>query len=120
MAEHNNKGKEGERLAALYLEGKGYSILARNWRFGKEEIDLVAQKKDTLVIVEVKARSGSFFGEPEEFVNRKKQKHLIRAANAYIEEKGLDAEVRFDVIGVIITGENHHINHIEDAFQPVA
>jgi putative endonuclease len=120
MAEHNNKGKEGERLASLYLEEKGYVILARNWRFGKEEIDLIARKKNTLVVVEVKARSGTFWGEPEEFVNRKKQRHLIKAANAYLEENDLDLEVRFDVIGVILTGNSHHINHIEDAFHPVA
>ena len=120
MAEHNNKGKEGERLASIYLEGKGYTVLEKNWRFGKEEIDIIAQYKEMLVVAEVKTRSGSFFGEPEEFVDRKKQRHLIRAINAYIEDNNIDLEVRFDIIGVILTGQNHHINHIEDAFHPIA
>lgn len=120
MAEHNSRGKEGERLASLYLEEKGYVILERNWRFGKEEIDLIARKENTLVVIEVKCRSGNFFGQPEEFVNRKKQKHLIKAADAYIQKKELDVEVRFDVIGIILTGKGHHINHIENAFHPVA
>ena len=120
MAEHNDKGIKGEELAAIYLENKGYTILERNWRFGKEEIDLIAQDKDTLVVAEVKTRSGSFFGEPEEFVNRQKQKNLIKAINGYIEKNDLDLEVRFDIIGVILTGKSHRINHIEDAFHPIA
>ncbi len=120
MAEHNDKGAEGEKLAAIYLEGKNYKILEKNWRFGKEEIDIIAEKENTLVVVEVKTRNGSFFGEPEEFVNVQKQRHLIKAANAYIEKNNLELEVRFDIIGVILTGKNHRINHVEDAFHPVA
>jgi len=120
VAEHNDKGAVGEELAAAHLTGKGYVILEKNWRFGKEEIDIIAQQKDMLVIVEVKTRGGSFFGEPEEFVDRQKQRHLIKAANGYIEKNNLDLEVRFDIIGVILSGKNHRINHIEDAFHPVA
>lgn len=120
MAEHNDTGIKGEDLAAVYLEGKGYAILEKNWRFGREEIDIIAQDKDTLVVAEVKTRSGNFFGEPEEFVNRQKQKNLIKAINAYIEKNNLDLEVRFDIIGVILTGKSHRINHIEDAFHPIA
>ena len=120
MAEHNEKGAEGERLAALYLEEKGYTILEKNWRFGKEEVDLITEKEGTLVIAEVKTRQGRFFGEPEEFVNQQKKKHLIKAANVYVEQKGLNLEVRFDIIGVILAGKNHRINHVEDAFYPVA
>ena len=120
MAEHNDKGQEGEELAATFLSQKGYTVLEQNWRFGREEIDILAQKEDTLVVVEVKTRSGSFFGEPEEFVNRQKQKNLIKAANAYIDKNDLDLEVRFDIIGVILTGKSHSINHVEDAFHPIA
>lgn len=120
MAEHNDKGVDGEELAAAYLTQKGYTVLERNWRFGREEIDIIAQEKDMLVVVEVKTRSGSFFGEPEEFVDKQKQRHLIKAVNGYIEKNNLDLEVRFDIIGVILSGKNHKINHIEDAFHPVA
>ncbi len=120
MAEHNDKGLAGEELASAFLSQKGYTILEKNWGFGREEIDILAQKDDTLIVVEVKTRSGSFFGEPEEFVNRQKQKNLIKAVNAYIEKNDLDLEVRFDIIGVILTGKSHRINHIEEAFHPIA
>ncbi|MBI4929402.1 MAG: YraN family protein [Bacteroidetes bacterium] len=120
MAEHNDTGIQGEDLAAVYLEAKGYAILEKNWRFGREEIDIIARHNDILVIAEVKTRSGNFFGEPEEFVNRQKQKNLIKAANAYIEKNNLELEARFDIIGVILTGKKHRINHIEDAFHPIA
>ncbi len=120
MAEHNDTGNIGEKLAVDFLSQNGYQIIEKNWRFGKEEIDIIAQKKDTLIVVEVKTRSGSFFKEPEEFVNRQKQKNIIKAANNYIEKNKLDVEVRFDIIGVIISGKSHHINHLEDAFNPIA
>ena len=120
MAEHNDIGQAGEDLAVKWLEEKGYEVLERNWRFGREEIDIIAKKDDMLIVAEVKARTGNFFGEPEEFVNRQKQTNLIKAANVYVERKGLELEVRFDIIGVIFSGKNHKINHIEDAFHPVA
>ena len=120
MAEHNDIGQTGEDLAVKWLEEKGYEVLERNWRFGREEIDIIARKEDTVVVAEVKARTGTFFGEPEEFVNRQKQTNLIKAANAYVEKNELELEVRFDIIGVIFSGKNHKINHIEDAFHPVA
>jgi putative endonuclease len=120
MAEHNDTGLAGEELAAAFLAESGYKILEKNWRFGKEEIDLIVAKDNTLVVVEVKTRSGSFFGEPEEFVNRQKQRNVIKAVNAYIEKNELDMEVRFDIVGVILTGKSHRINHIEDAFHPIA
>lgn len=120
MAKHNDLGKKGEELAVKFLESKGYTILDRNWKFGQEEIDIIAQKGAELIIAEVKTRSGSYFGDPEEFVTPAKQKHLVRAADAYVQEKDLDLEVRFDVVGVIFTGDTHHINHIPDAFQPIA
>lgn len=120
MAEHIDKGIEGEDLATKYLVQNGYEVLEKNWRFGKEEIDIIARKDEILVVVEVKTRSGSFFGEPEEFVNRQKQRNLIKAVNNYIEKNNIDMEVRFDIIGVILTGKSHRINHIEEAFHPIA
>jgi len=120
MAEHHQTGLDGEELASLYLTGKGYEVLEKNWRFQHAEIDILARKDDVLIIAEVKTRKSSFFGEPEEFVNRQKQKHLIKAANAYVEKNDLDVEVRFDIISVLVTGDSHRINHIQDAFHPIA
>lgn len=118
MATHNDLGTQGEELAVAHLQKQGYTILDRNWRFGKEEIDIIAQMADELVIVEVKTRNSDFFGQPHEFVSRAKQNHLIRAAHAYVEKHDLDLEVRFDIIGVIINKNGEWLEHLEDAFQP--
>ena len=120
MAEHNQTGTTGEELAASFLEKKGYSVLEKNWRFGHEEIDILASNDSILVVAEVKTRKSNFFGEPEEFVTRQKQKHLIKAANAYMEKNNLDLEVRFDIISIILSGNEQKIFHIEDAFHPIA
>lgn len=113
-----NLGREGEKRAKRYLESKGYIIRDCNWRFQKLEIDLVAEKDNTLVFVEVKSRKNEDFGEPELFVNMKKQKHLIRAANAYIEEFQITQEARFDIIS--INNRQQEVIHIEGAFFPLA
>jgi len=118
MASHNELGEQGEELANAHLLRNGYTILERNWRFGKEEIDIIAIQGDELVIVEVKTRNSDFFGEPHQFVSKSKQSHLIRAAHAFAEKKDLDVEVRFDVIGVIINTKEQRLLHLEDAFQP--
>jgi putative endonuclease len=118
MASHNELGEQGEELANAHLLRNGYTILERNWRFGKEEIDIIAIQGDELVIVEVKTRNSDFFGEPHQFVSKSKQSHLIRAAHAFVEKKDLDVEVRFDVIGVIINTKEQRLLHLEDAFQP--
>jgi len=118
MAEHNELGKQGEDAVAAYLAAKGYRILHRNWRFLKDELDIVAETADHLVFVEVKTRSNIIFGEPEEAVTKKKQRFLIRAANAYIEKNNCTKEARFDIISVILPSHPVKINHIEDAFYP--
>lgn len=120
MATHNELGTKGEQLASDYLKEKDYRVLDLNWRNKHHEIDIVAQKKDVLVIAEVKTRTGRHFGEPEEFVLKQKQKNLIRAANAYLFKNNLDLEVRFDIISIVVEKEDKFvINHIEDAFSAV-
>ena len=117
MAEHNELGELGEQMAVDYLLQKGYSIIERNWRYGKAEVDIIAQKnKETLVIVEVKTRSNSFIGNPEEFVNDKKIKLLVEAANEYVISHDLDVEVRFDIMAIVKNQKYQEIKHIEDAF----
>ncbi len=118
MAEHNITGQKGEEMAAKFLEEKGYKILETNWRFMNLEADIIALTAKTLVIAEVKTRKSNYFGEPESFVNKQKQKNLIKTANAYIERKQLDYEVRFDIISVILN-DTSSVKHIEDAFYPL-
>lgn len=118
MAEHNETGKTGEVRALEFLKQKGYQILDTNWRQGKYEIDIVATDKDCLVIVEVKTRHSTFAGEPEIAVDKQKQRTLIFAANAYIRAKHIVTETRFDIIAVLMDGDNAKLHHIPDAFYP--
>jgi putative endonuclease len=119
MKEEHKTGAEGEAAAVKYLRSQGYEVLETNWRFGQEEIDIIASTKDFLVIVEVKTRSSKAFGEPEAFVNRQKQKHLIKAAGAYLEKTGLDLEVRFDIASVMKQGDSYKVTLIQNAFYPL-
>ena len=117
MARHNETGQSGESEAAWYLTRNGFHILETNWRFKKEEIDLIIENDHYLVFVEVKTRTTEDFGSPEEFVSRKKQLHLIKAANAYIDENDINKEARFDIIAVILQPQ-FKIIHLEEAFYP--
>ncbi|RXG14331.1 putative endonuclease [Leeuwenhoekiella aestuarii] len=113
---HNELGKWGEQYAADYLEREGYEILERNWFFNKAEIDIIAQKDNQLVIVEVKTRNSDFFGDPQEFIKPSKIKLLVKAANEYIISNDLDIETRFDVIAVLKNKTQEKLEHFKDAF----
>ncbi|MDO6674345.1 YraN family protein [Tenacibaculum sp. 1_MG-2023] len=116
MAEHNELGKKGEQLAIDYLVKKGYTIVEKNYRFQKAEVDIIAKKEGTLAVVEVKTRSTAYFGNPQDFVNPKKIKLLVTAIDNYVTKNDLDVEIRFDVIAVIKQQNEFVIEHIEDAF----
>ena len=119
MADHNELGKKGERLAVEYLRRQGLRIRETNWRYGRNEIDIIAEDEDCLVIIEVKTRESAFYGKPESFVNKAKQQLLIRGANAYIRGHNIISETRFDIVSVILSKGKHQVNHILDAFYPV-
>lgn len=118
MAEHNELGKTGEQLAREYLITKGYKILETNWRSGKDEIDIIARDKQQIVVVEVKTRTSNVLVEPEAAVAKEKQRMLVRGANTYVQRYNINAEVRFDILSIIISKDTHHIKHIPDAFYP--
>ncbi|WP_348812139.1 YraN family protein [Flavobacterium maritimum] len=116
MAEHNELGKLGEEMAVEYLKKEGYTILETNWTFEKAEIDIIAQKENTLAVVEVKTRSSLEFGLPQDFVKPKKIQLLVKAVNAFVIEKDLDIEVRFDIIAINKESKSFVIEHLIDAF----
>lgn len=118
MAAHNDFGKESEQEAVIYLENNEYTILERNYIYQSAEIDIIAQKGNILVIVEVKSRKSVYFGEPYSFVSPQKMKLLAKATNHYIEINNLDMEVRFDIISIIKNENEYSIQHLEDAFFP--
>ena len=116
MAQHNELGKKGERLALDHLSGQGYTILEQNFRFDRAEIDIIAKKDTILAVIEVKTRSTSDFGNPQDFVKDKQIKNLVKAIDHYIELHDLDVEVRFDIIAIVIQSSGVEIEHLEDAF----
>ena len=118
MALHNDIGKMGEQIAAKYLITKGYIIRNVNWRINRLEIDIIAEKNNRIIIVEVKTRSSEKFGSPLDAITREKISYLVRAAKAYLNSYRLSHEVQFDVITIIGNDINNiKIEHIEDAFR---
>jgi putative endonuclease len=116
MAEHNELGKLGEELAVEFLRKNGYEILETNWTFQKAEIDIIAKKENILAVVEVKTRSSIEFGLPQDFVKPKKIQLLVKAVDAYVIEKDLDINVRFDIIAIHKEGKSFVMDHLIDAF----
>jgi putative endonuclease len=119
MALHIDLGILGEAIARNYLQEKGYRIREVNWRHGRAEIDLIAGIDDRIIFVEVKTRRSAEHGEPEEFVDYRKEKQLEFASLAYIEMVNHEGEIRFDIIAIVFENKDlYKINHIEDAFWP--
>ncbi|CAA0183802.1 conserved hypothetical protein [Tenacibaculum maritimum] len=116
MADHNKLGKEGEGLAVAYLLEKGYKILEKNYRFQKSEIDIIARKGATLIAVEVKTRTTTYFGAPQEFVNAKKIALLVIAMDTYVVQQDLEVDVRFDIVAITKHQGGFKIAHLKDAF----
>ena len=116
MARKDELGRAGEQLAAEHLTAAGYTILERNWRCAIGEIDIVAQKGATTVVVEVKTRSGVGFGHPLDAVTPRKLARLRRLAGAWCEghpQPPGARELRIDVIGVVAGRESITIDHLQ-------
>lgn len=104
MAEHNEFGKEGEEEAAAYLIDKGYSIRHRNWHCGKKELDIVAEYRNELIVIDA--------------VTDKKIRRIIASTDAYLRKFSVDLPVRFDIITLVGEKTPFTIEHIEEAFYP--
>lgn len=114
MQGKREKGEYGETAALEYLLHKGYKLVERNMRLGRDEIDLVLQDGQLTVFVEVKARSSSAYGLACEAVDSRKQARMIRAALGFLQAQSEEISIRFDVVEVDLkTGD---IRHIENAF----
>jgi putative endonuclease len=116
----NLKGRRGEGLATAFLKEKNFTIRETNWRAGKHEVDIIAEKDNFLIFVEVKTRATWQYGDPSEMVSRPQRNRIVMAANRYLEQFGQkDWNVRFDIISVLESGECTEMDHIEDAFYPM-
>ena len=116
MANHNELGKKGEDLAVNFLHKNGYEILERNYIFQKAEVDIIAQKENVLAVVEVKTRSTSAFGNPQDFLKPKQIQRIVKAVDNYVTSNKLDVEVRFDIIAIVKNGNQFDIEHLENAY----
>ena len=121
--EKRDTGRRGEDEACLFLMGKGHTILERNWRCGHLEIDIISMDRDGIHFVEVKTRRPPMQAEPQESVTAGKQRKIAAAAARYLagtKDGPGEAECRFDIIAVTITGEQAEIRYYPDAFYPVS
>ena len=110
------KGGKGENIAVRLLVGKGYAILAENYRTRRGEIDIIAKDGCCTVFVEVKYRRHLGFGLPREAVTARKQRFIRQAALCYAAANGAaDTDMRFDVIE-IYGNDSMRVEHIENAF----
>ena len=114
---HLVTGELGERVAADYLQSKGYVIVKRNYRYLKYELDIIAKIEGYIVFVEVKTRKNEDFAMAREFVTYSKQQRLIKTAMLWLQQHDTDLQPRFDVIEVIGEGLGRKLRHIENAFE---
>lgn len=117
MLAKDKLGADGEDYAARYLVGTGFAVVARNWRCAAGEIDIVARDGATLVIVEVKSRTSTAYGDPAEAVTFRKQQKLQELARHWLREHPHRGPVRFDVISVLAPKQGaRRLEHRRGAF----
>jgi putative endonuclease len=128
MARHNEFGIAAETAAAACLAARGWTILHRNWRWRRLEIDLIVRRGSVVAFVEVRARRSTAYGHPLETIGWRKRRDLERAAHAWIrshstgydERSGADVVYRFDVVTLsdARSGAAGELEHLEDAWRP--
>jgi len=114
-------GRWGEGTACEALRRRGWRILARGYRFGRREVDVVARRADVVAFVEVKTRAGEGYGGPEGAVTRSKRREIEVVAQAFLERRPQgDVDVRFDVMAIVVgpDGRLRRLTHIRDAWRP--
>lgn len=116
MAQHNLLGQQGEMMAKEYLLTKNYTIRETNYRIGSLELDIIAEKDNWLIVVEVRTRSTDIFISPADTIGLQKIKRIVKATNAYIKKNNWQGETRFDIIAIIHDASGYKIEHIIDAF----
>lgn len=116
MAAHNELGKWGEDCAVEYLQRRGYTIVARDWKSGHRDIDIIAMDEETVVFVEVKTRRNRDYVNPEEAVDYHKRRNLQGAINHYVKYYHVNNDIRFDIITVVGTQDDAspEIEHLTD------
>jgi putative endonuclease len=116
LADHNQLGKDGELIAFMILQRDNYNILHTNWKYKKAEVDIIAEKDDFLIFIEVKTRGNTKYGKPSDAIDKQKIALYKDAVEGYLEQYPCELEIRFDVISIIIGKDETEIEHISNAF----
>ncbi len=117
MAAHNEFGKAGEQMAAEWLKHRGFQLIYRNWKFARYEVDIIASRDDILHFIEVKSRHDDMFGKPEDWVDRKKGRHLLTAGEAFQEKYPGWKTVQYDILSILLTPDGKRdFFFIEDVY----
>lgn len=116
---HIELGQWGEEQAVRYLLVHDYSILERNFRSGKLEVDIIAQKEDKIIFIEVKTRVTASIGQPYIAVTKTKQKQIIKAANTFLIKSDCWLDAQFDIISIVHNSHRTKLEHIPNAFSPL-
>ena len=121
--DRSTTGRYGEDIACQYLIENGHIILARNWRDGREELDIVSLASDGIHFVEVKTRTAPAAAPPQDQVDLRKQRHLAAAARRFLRNRDggtfADLEVFFDIVAVTLDGSSAGIDFFPAAFIPI-
>lgn len=112
-------GELGEQKALLFLREKGLDVVETNYRFNRNEVDIIYNLPGKVVFVEVKTRQTTELGPPWKSVTRHKQRQIIKCAHQYIVSRDLDVEAQFDIISIVHNTHGTFIEHIDDAFYPM-
>jgi putative endonuclease len=120
MLNSNDMGRCGELAAQDYLISMGYAIRHTNWRCGHKELDIVAEKNNTIHIVEVKTRTSACLVDPKISIDRQKQRNTIAAANIYVQQFNITQNIQLDAIIVLINSAGCAITYIPNAYYPYA
>jgi putative endonuclease len=117
MAAHNEFGKEGEQMAAEWLEQQGFQLISRNWKSGRYEIDIIACRDGILHFIEVKSRHDDEFGKPEDWVDRKKGNRMLSAGEAFHYKYPDWTNVQYDILSILLTSDGKRdFFFIEDVY----
>ncbi len=117
MHKTHSIGKTGEEIATQYFIKKGYKLLDKNFRTKNGEIDLIFEKDNTVIFVEVKFRTQDKFGDPIESITSKKISKIIETAKFYVNQYELwDKDIRFDVITIKEKNGKYKFDHVREAF----
>lgn len=111
-------GDLGERFALQHLREKNYKIVTMNYRFQRNEVDIICENEHTVIFIEVKTRQTAQIGPPWKAVTRFKQKQIIKCAHHFLVSKDIDKEAQFDIISIVHNSQGTFIEHIKEAFYP--